>query len=130
MITGGPALKLTTRTLDSLNRARVFAATPEVTEKFFSLYENILESHSLHDKPHLIWNCDETGFGDKPKSKSKVMCQKGRRHVYRQQTTNRELITVHLAVSATGANVPPFIIYTHFYLPSVTYALDGPRNRL
>ncbi|KAL7400072.1 hypothetical protein ABVT39_006063 [Epinephelus coioides] len=30
------------------------------------------------------WNCDKTGFGDKPKSKEKVMCQQGKRHVYRQ----------------------------------------------
>ncbi len=46
--------KLTPRTLDSLDRARVLVATPEAIEKFFSLYENILESHSLRDKPHLI----------------------------------------------------------------------------
>ncbi|KAL7396914.1 hypothetical protein ABVT39_013527 [Epinephelus coioides] len=73
--------KLTTRTLDSLDRARVLAATPEAIEKFFILYENIVQKYSLQDKPHLIWNCDETGFGDKPKSKEKVMCQRGKRRV-------------------------------------------------
>ncbi|CAM4570323.1 unnamed protein product [Leuciscus chuanchicus] len=74
-----------------------------------------------------LWNCDETGFGDKPKSK--VICQKGKRHIYRQQTTSREHITVHVAVSAAGESVPPFIIYPRC-LPSVAYALGGPENSL
>ena len=52
------------------------------------------------------------------------MCQKGKRHVYHQQTTTREHITVHMAVSAAGAHVPPFIIYPRC-LPSVSHALDG-----
>ena len=38
----GPALKPTTRTPDSLDRARVLAATPEAIEKFFCLFGNIL----------------------------------------------------------------------------------------
>lgn len=81
--------------------------------------------YSLHDKPHLIWNCNETGFGDKPKSREKVMCLKAKRHIYRQQTNTREHITVHMAVSAAATHVPPFIIYPRC-LPSVSYALGGP----
>ncbi|KAL7408191.1 hypothetical protein ABVT39_019599 [Epinephelus coioides] len=121
--------ELTSLTPDSLDRARVLAATPEAIEKFFSLYEGIVEKYSLQDKPGQIWNCDKSGFGDKPKFKERVVCQKGRRHVYRQQTTTREHITVHLAVSAAGANIPPFVIYPQC-LPSVAYALDGPKNSL
>lgn len=94
--------ELTTRTPDSLDRARVLAATPEAIEKFFCLFGNIMDKYS-HDKPYLIWNCDKAGFGDKPKSWEKVVCQKGKWHVYRQQTTTREHITVHMAVSAVGA---------------------------
>ncbi|XP_067283522.1 uncharacterized protein [Pseudorasbora parva] len=120
---------LTTRTPDSLDRARVLAATPEGIDNFFKLLVNIINLHSLQDKPHQLWNCDETGFGDKPKSREKVICQKGKRHIYRQQTTTREHITVHVAVSAAGESVPPFIIYPRC-LPSVAYALGGPENSL
>lgn len=85
--------ELTSRTPDSLDRARVLSATPEAIDRFFSLFEGIITRSNLQEKPHQIWNCDETGFGDKPQSKEKVLCQKGKRHVYRQQTTTREHIT-------------------------------------
>ena len=39
--------ELTTRTTDSLDRARVLAATPGAIEKNFRLYENIIESSSV-----------------------------------------------------------------------------------
>lgn len=55
------------------------------------------------------------------------MCPKGKRHVYRQQTTTREHITVHMAVSAAGTHVPPVLIYPRC-LPGVSYALGGPKN--
>ncbi len=64
-----------------------------------------------------------TLFGDKPKLK--VMSQKRKRHVFRQQTTTREQISV----SAAGANVSPFIIYPPC-LPGVVCVLDGSRNSL
>ena len=120
--------ELTTRIPDSLDRARVLVATPVAIDRFLA-YTRISLIHSLHEKTHLIWNCDETGFGDKPKSREKVMCPKGKRHIYRQQTTTREHITVHMAVSAAGAHVPPFIIYPRC-LPNISYALDGPKDSL
>ncbi len=81
--------------------------------------------HSLEDKPHLLYNCDETGFGDKPRSREKVLCQTGRKHIYQQQQTTREHITVHCCVNAAGDSIPPFIIYPGC-LPSNAYRLDGP----
>ncbi|KAJ8340714.1 hypothetical protein SKAU_G00353470 [Synaphobranchus kaupii] len=85
---------LTMRTADSLDRARVHGATPEAIEGF-SIYEALYIQHDLKNKPHLIFNCDETGFGDKPRSREKVLCQTGRRHIYQQQQTTRQHITVH-----------------------------------
>ncbi|ROL50899.1 hypothetical protein DPX16_3533 [Anabarilius grahami] len=102
--------ELTSRTADSLDRARVHGATPEAIEGFFKLYEALYVKHSLEDKPQLIYNCNETGFGDKPQSREKVLCQTGRKHVYQQQMT-REHFTVHCCVNAAGDSIPPFIIY-------------------
>ncbi|CAM4608595.1 unnamed protein product [Leuciscus chuanchicus] len=108
--------ELTSRTADSLDRARVHGATPEAIEGFFQLYEALYIRHSLEDKPHLVFNCDETGFGDKLRSREK------------QQTT-RKHITVHCCVSAAGDSIPPFIIYPGC-LPKNAYRLDGPPNAL
>lgn len=121
--------ELTSRTADSLDRARVHGGTPEAIEGFFRLYEALYISQGLEDKPHLIYNCDETGFGDKPRSREKVLCQTGRKHVYQQQQTTREHITVHCCVNAAGDSIPPFIIYPGC-LPSGAYRLDGPPNAL
>ncbi len=121
--------ELASRTADSLDRARVHGATPEAIEGFFKLYEALYTKHSLEEKPHLLYNCDETGFGDKPRSREKVLCQTGRKHVYQQQQTTREHITVHCCVNAAGESIPPFIIYPGC-LPSNAYRLDGPPNAL
>ncbi|KAJ8369676.1 hypothetical protein SKAU_G00097040 [Synaphobranchus kaupii] len=120
---------LTMRTADSLDRARVHGATPEAIEGFFSNYEALYIQHDLKNKRHLIFNCDETGFGDKPRSREKVLCQTGRKHIYQQQQTTRQHITVHCCVSAAGESIPPFIIFPGC-LPSTAYRLDGPPNAL
>ncbi|KAJ8369614.1 hypothetical protein SKAU_G00096420 [Synaphobranchus kaupii] len=103
---------LTMRTADSLDRARVHGATPEAIEGFFSIYEALYIQHDVKNKPHLMFNCDETGFGDKPRSREKVLCQTGRRHIYQQQQTTRQHITVHCCVvrilpSAEGTDATP-----------------------
>lgn len=46
---------------------------------------------------------------------------KREKHFYRQQITTREHITVHMAVSAAGAHVPPFLIYPAFQAFSVPW---------
>ncbi|CAM4570299.1 unnamed protein product [Leuciscus chuanchicus] len=80
--------------------SRFKACHPELTSPLYI-------RHSLEDKPHLVFNCDETGFGDKPRSREKVLCQTGRKHVYQQQKTTREHITVHCCVSAAGESFHP-----------------------
>ncbi|XP_042578889.1 uncharacterized protein LOC122137193 [Cyprinus carpio] len=45
---------------------------------------------------------------EKPCSREKVLSQNGRKHVYQQQQTTREHITVHCCVNAAGDSIPPF----------------------
>ncbi|XP_031669824.1 uncharacterized protein LOC116359919 [Oncorhynchus kisutch] len=124
--------ELSARVADPLHRARVQGATPAAIKGFFDVYEPIFVSHGLEHKPHLIFNCDEMGFSDMLKSREKVLCRKGREHIYQQQQqqhTTREHITVRCCVSAAGESIPPFIIF-HKCLPSTTYALEGPPKAL
>lgn len=122
--------ELSARVPDPLNRARVQGATPAAIKGFFDVYEPIFVSHSLEHKPHLIFNCDETEFSDKLKSREKVLCQKDRKHIYQeQQHTTREHITVHCCVSAAGESIPAFIIFQKC-LPCTACALEGPPKAL
>ncbi|XP_073766983.1 uncharacterized protein [Danio rerio] len=100
----------TETTTVNLERGPIHGATPKAIEGFFKLFEALYTEHKLEEKPHLIFNCDETGFGDKPRSREKVLCQTGRKHKYQQQQIIREHITIHCCVNA-GESIPPFIIY-------------------
>lgn len=42
---------------------------------FFKMYVALYMKHCLEDKPHLIFNCDETGFGDTRQFREEVLCQ-------------------------------------------------------
>ncbi|KAJ8348791.1 hypothetical protein SKAU_G00273800 [Synaphobranchus kaupii] len=102
---------LTMRTADSLDRARVHGATPEAIEGFFSIYEALYIQHDLKNKPHLIFKCDETGFGDKPRSREKVLCQTGRRHIYQQHLPPHGNISRSTAATAYKLDGPPNALY-------------------
>ncbi|KAG5261440.1 hypothetical protein AALO_G00304540 [Alosa alosa] len=87
----------------------------------------LYDQHELSGTPELIYNCDETGFGDKGHSRQRILCHKGQRCVYAQQVTTREHITVHCCANAAGESIPPFVIFRGSF-PSTAYGLEGPQN--
>ena len=65
---------------------------------------------NIFDKPHLIWNLDETSFSCDP-SKAKGVAgvgQKFHRHI---TGTGRDNTTVMACVSAAGRALPPLIVF-------------------
>ena len=46
----------------SLEACRAKGSTPEIIDNYYNELENILEKYHLKDKPHLIYNLDETGL--------------------------------------------------------------------
>jgi hypothetical protein len=50
-----------------LERARAEAFTEENRSGWFSTLKDVMTKHNLFDKPHQIFNADETGFADKTK---------------------------------------------------------------
>lgn len=52
---------LTLRQPERLTTSRCRMMKPEVVGNYFQALENTLSALDLHDKPHCIWNCDETG---------------------------------------------------------------------
>ncbi|KAI2643863.1 Lysine-specific demethylase 5B-B [Labeo rohita] len=67
---GGPGLRPATQNWP--HGQRIPWTEPEAIEAFFKLYKALYVKHNLEDKPHLVYSCDETGFGDKPRSREKA----------------------------------------------------------
>ncbi|KAL2096776.1 hypothetical protein ACEWY4_005983 [Coilia grayii] len=108
---------------------RVHGATVARVDELFHICQALYDHHGFRGTPELIYNCDETGFGDKGSSRKRVLCNKGQRTVYAQQVTTREHVTVHCCASAAGEVIPPFVIFEKC-LPSTAYSLEGPPNAL
>ena len=62
------------------------------------------------DRPDLIWNSDESGLPHDPK-KCKVVSLKGQKTMQIVTGSDRDNTTVLAAVSASGAVLPPLIIF-------------------
>ncbi|XP_076135340.1 uncharacterized protein LOC143117477 [Alosa pseudoharengus] len=114
---------------DPLDRERVHGATVARVDELFRICQALYQQHGFGGTPAQIYNCDETGFGDKGHSRQRVLCRKGQRHVYAQQVTTRDHVTVHCCANAAGESIPPFIIFQGC-LPSTAYSLEGPSNAL
>ncbi|KAG5281599.1 hypothetical protein AALO_G00074160 [Alosa alosa] len=117
------------RRANPLERERLHGATVERVDELFHICQALYDQHELSGTPELIYNCDETGFGDKGHSKQRILCHKGQRCVYAQQVTTREHITVHCCANAAGESIPPFVIFRGSF-PSTAYGLEGPQNAL
>lgn len=77
--------------------------------KYFSTLKSVLDANNLLEKPHSIWNMDETGvqLDHKP---GKIIAAKGTKYLHSRTSGNRETITIIGAISAAGDVIPPHII--------------------
>ncbi|KAJ4440994.1 hypothetical protein ANN_10843 [Periplaneta americana] len=78
--------------------------------KFFDNLSTCLEKYNF--TPDKIYNVDETGLTTVPKTQSKIIAQKGRKHVGALTSAERgQLVTAELCFSAAGHYIPPLIIF-------------------
>ena len=68
-----------------------------------------MDNNDLHDKPHLIWNMDETGLSMAPRT-PKVIAKKGTKVVHSKASNSRETITIIACGNADGALIAPHVI--------------------
>ena len=101
---------------EKIAKNRAAACNPEAIIEFFKIVRTIYDEHDLHDKPHLIFNVDETGFDCSPLSE-KIICandsNKTKKQVAYQITSNntKTRYTVAACCSASGMHFSPFIVY-------------------
>lgn len=96
---------------EQLQKCRVNAADPFVVNDFYDKLESVIQKYNLKNRPHLVFNCDESAFPTDPNNLL-ALGEKGKKSFYRQiGGTGRENISVNSCVTAAGDKVPPHIIF-------------------
>ena len=89
------------RTPEALATNRSRAMNPIIIGGYFRDLKTLLEDNELIDKPHLIWNADETSvpFTHAP---TKVVARSGSRRVPGRVSNSRDTITMLPCINAAG----------------------------
>ena len=110
---------------EGLSRARAQGLNHKAVDGYFDLYRNLCTELNICDKPHLIFNMDETGFSLN-NAPPKIATAKGVRDVIKFTSAERgENVTVVACCSASGVFIPPFVIFKGIRLREV-YKQDMP----
>ena len=102
---------ISTRQSQGLSMARKSGLTRKAVGKYFTALEKELNDLQIRNKPHQIFNADETGL-QMINPPQKVLTEKGARQVYSVTTGERgETFTVLGCMSASGSYIPPYIVF-------------------
>jgi hypothetical protein len=101
---------LAIRTAIPLSQARAMATDRVIIGKYFDLLEETLNENKIMNVANQIFNCDETGMPLSLKP-LKVIDSRGSKHPSYITSDSKEQITVLVCASASGATIPPFIIF-------------------
>lgn len=103
--------ELSLRKPENLSRARAEGLTQKAVGGFFDLCEEVYRENEMMNQPNLVFNMDETGFplNNKP---SRIVSEKGTKEVVALTSVERgENVTVIACCSASGAYIPPMVIF-------------------
>ncbi|KAF7666577.1 hypothetical protein LDENG_00101100 [Lucifuga dentata] len=119
---------ITIQPADSVVRGRTVCVRKEAVDQFFHLLSTILDANGLSEKSHQIFNCSETGF---QLSRKRVIYPKSTSLGCNKPTPgSRDHISVLACFSASGEDIPPFLIYSKAYPGGVCYKTQGPPDAL
>lgn len=118
---------ITIQPADSVVRGRTVCVRKEAADQFFHLLSAVLDTHGLRDKPHQIFNCNETDF---QLGRKRVLHPKPASLGYKPAPGSRDHISVLACFSAAGDDIPPFIIYSKSYPGGACYKTKGPLDAL
>ncbi len=96
-------------------------------------WKKTLLENDLLNKPHLLFNCDESGFSLEHKP-GKLIGERGVKHINSITSGDKAQMTVLACVSASGYSMPPMVIFdrkrlkpehTQSEIPGTIYALSS-----
>ncbi|XP_078122569.1 uncharacterized protein LOC144528038 [Sander vitreus] len=118
---------ITIQSADNVVRGRTVSVRKEAVDQFFHLLSTVMEVHGIRDKPLQILNCNEVGFH---LGRKRVILPKSASLGCKPTPGSRDHISILACFSATGEDIPPFIIYSKAYPGGVCYKTQGPPNAL
>ncbi|XP_066267463.1 putative uncharacterized protein DDB_G0271982 [Branchiostoma lanceolatum] len=116
--------QISLRSPDRLDRARAAMSNPNTFSNHFAKLDELLTKHSLHQRPFLVYNADETGM-ELDARRSRVVVPTASKRAPAIRSGGRDHVTVMACVSAAGAVLPPMVIYDK-NLPSGRFSEGGP----
>ena len=136
----GPSLKwlkgfrnrhpdLTLGSAECVDRGRHENAKESIILEYFDTLSNLLTEKNLQNKPHLIYNCDETAIMLN-KAASKVVVPRKFCRCHTVATATSEHISMLCCFNACGKWVPPLIVLKKSMPSSRTFQNEGPPNAL
>jgi len=109
-----------------LDKSRA-SLTQEQINNYFSLLKSTLKTLNI-TYPSQIYNVDETGFSGHLGCAEKVIVKKGDRQAFKVEIALGEHITVNMAISASGATIPPQLIFSKTLPRRASFADGMPYN--
>lgn len=84
---------------------------PVVVSKYLHLddFGNLSKNLHITEKPHLIWNCDETGCSFEHEQ-IRVIAEKFDRNILARTSNNKTNVTIMTCVNTAGNQMPPMLI--------------------
>ena len=119
--------QLTLRKTETVERGRVSNATEEIVDYYFAVLEETIKANNLDQKPHLIYNCDEAAVYLN-KSSQKVVVPRNSKHCHSLAQGTSEHISVLCCANATGAAIPPLIVFAKGFPSLRGFQNDGCAN--
>ena len=117
---------LTVRITESVTKQVMINTSKEILNQYFDLLESTLKENGLQDKPHLIFNCDESAVALNKSSKYVLVPRRNKRAHF-ICTANSAHISILCAASASGFALPPMVVFQKG-LPAGRFHKDGPIN--
>ena len=81
-----------------------------IIDKYFDLLEEVFVGNGLLERPHLIFNCDETGLPLQHRPGKRVALR-GQKHVHVMNSGNKAHISVLACANVSGYAIPPMVVF-------------------
>ena len=119
--------ELSLRKVEAIDRGRAANAKEDIIQEYFDVLEDTMRKNDLLDKPHLLFNCDESALVLNKLAK-KVLVPRKSKHCHTIATANTQHVSVLCCISAAGSTLPPLIVFSKGLPAGRNFQSEGPVN--